>query len=97
MTTRWTLGSLGAPALLVTFALFGSIATANAGQPWSCLCKGVAKRFIASTNACEKSQPKNNPAVFSPTGRRVLTPCTQSEFKAWNRRACEQEGCRLKW
>ncbi len=97
MKTRWTLGARATTVQFATLALLGGMATADAGQPWSCLCKGVAKRFVASTHACEFSQPKNIPAVFSPSGRRVLTPCTLSEFKAWNRRACEQQGCRLKW
>lgn len=75
----------------------GSINTsAEAGQPWSCSCNGKPKRFIASTNACEWSQQKNRHLMNRPGGRKLLVPCTPSEFTAWNRRACAQDGCSLR-
>jgi hypothetical protein len=69
--------------------------SAEAGQPWSCSCNGVTKRFIAATKACEWSQPKNRHLVNKPGGRRLLKACTRPEFVAWNRRACAQEKCTL--
>ena len=78
-----------------SLAVFATIPTAEAGQPWSCLCDGVKKRFIASTKACEWSQPKNRSLRNTPGGMRLLTSCTRSEFIAWNRKACIQEKCSL--
>ncbi len=72
-------------------AVFATTTSADAGQPWSCQCKGASKRFIASTHACEWSQPKNTSVRLA----RQLTPCTRAEFVAWNRKACRSEGCTL--
>jgi hypothetical protein len=73
----------------------GSIAlpSAEAGQPWSCVCKGKPQRFIAGTKACEWAQPKNKRFISIPGGRRLLSACTRAEFTAWNKNACKQEGC----
>jgi hypothetical protein len=69
--------------------------SAHAGQPWSCICDGSPKRFIASTYACESS-------LYKGTGRRVhegfklfVPACTAPQFRAWNRRACTRIGCTL--
>jgi hypothetical protein len=77
--------------LLGAGALIAHIETADAGQPWSCQCNGVTKRFIASTRACERSQPKNKSVRLM----RDLTRCTRAEFITWNRNACISEGCTL--
>jgi hypothetical protein len=61
------------------------ITQAEAGTPWSCVCKGKPKRFIASTHICEHH-------LSAATGKKVRA-CTTAQFKAWNRKACKQEGC----
>ena len=78
-----------------SLAIFSTVPTAEAGQPWSCMCDGVKKRFIASTKACEWSQPKNRSLVNTPGGMRLLKACTRSEFVDWNRKACAAEKCTL--
>jgi hypothetical protein len=67
--------------------MFMSISTteAAAGTPWSCVCNGKPKRFIASTRICEHQLAAAN-------GKKVRA-CTTEQFKAWNRKACKQEGC----
>lgn len=84
------LGVIAVAALMIIAA-----PTAEAGQPWSCSCDGVKKRFIAPTKACEWSQPKNRSLINKPGGRRLLKACTHTEFVAWNRNACAQEKCTL--
>ncbi len=84
-------GTCGVAVMLAAAALLTTAETANAGQPWSCSCNGVNKRFIASTHACEWSQSKNKNVKLA----RQLSPCTRAEFVGWNRKACVQEGCTL--
>jgi hypothetical protein len=86
-------------AMVGAFGLIGLVAidtpTAEAGQPWSCTCNGVTKRFIASTKACEINLPRNKRYLKVPGGRRLLSQCTRPEFISWNKKACASEGCSL--
>jgi hypothetical protein len=91
-TTRLN-GLLGAAATVLAITL--ATPAAEAGQPWSCSCNGKPKRFIASTNACEWSQPKNQSARKLPNRRSKMIPCTRAEFVTWNRKACVKAGCTL--
>ena len=86
---NWLHIGLGASAL--AFSLGVVAPAAEAGQPWSCTCNGKTKRFIASTKACEKAQPKN--ANIKRMSKMI--PCTRSEFVAWNQKACAQKSCTL--
>ena len=87
--SKWLHVVLGASALGLSLGI--AAPSAEAGQPWSCTCQGKTKRFIASTKACERAQPKNR----NIKGMGKLIPCTRAEFTAWNRNACAQEGCTL--
>jgi hypothetical protein len=72
----------------------GPFPVAEAGQPWSCVCRGKPKRFIASTHMCEKDLHKasGKPAA---RGFKLLVPaCTRAQFIAWNTKACRAEGCK---
>lgn len=88
-STKWLHAALGASALALSMGVAPS--PAEAGQPWSCTCNGKTKRFIASTKACEKAQPKNS----SIKRMSKMIPCTRSEFVAWNQKACAQKSCTL--
>ena len=77
--------------LMGAVALLAHTGSADAGQPWSCMCNGTMKRFIASTRACEWQQPKNKSVRLM----RQLTRCTRAEFIDWNAKACRSEGCTL--
>jgi hypothetical protein len=96
MTKRAKVKSLRAVTVAIAvLAGVGTVApSAEAGQPWSCVCQGKPKRFIASTKACEWRLPRNKPLVNKPGALRLLSACTSNEFEAWNRKACKQEGCR---
>ena len=81
-----------------TIVMIGLVATfsassASAGQPWSCTCNGKTKRFIASTNACEMDMYYKTHNEKESTGKIKFKPCTSSQWKAWNRKACLSEGC----
>jgi hypothetical protein len=80
---------LGAGAVAFLASLAPS--PAEAGQPWSCTCNGKTKRFIASTKACEKAQPKNS----NIKRMSKMIACTRTEFVAWNQNACAQKSCTL--
>jgi hypothetical protein len=68
---------------------------AQAGQPWSCICDGQPKRFIASTYACETSLYKGTGRTVRQGGKLLVPRCTVPQFRAWNRRACASAGCSL--
>lgn len=57
---------------------------ARAAQPWSCICDGERKRFLASTRHCEFR-------MGVPKGEW----CTKSQWKAVYGPACKKEGCKL--
>jgi hypothetical protein len=83
----FVVSSISVPATVLTAT------TAHAGQPWSCVCNGQSKRYVASTHACEA-------ALYKGTGRRVhegfklfVPACTRTQFRAWNRRSCAKMGC----
>ena len=54
--------------------------TAHAAQPYWCLCKGVKKRFLASTHKCEHDHH--------------VKQCSAAQFRDFNRRACASSGCK---
>jgi hypothetical protein len=57
---------------------------ADAAQPWTCICKGEKKRFLASTRHCE-TQLKLAKGQW----------CSQAQFRAVYRPACAAKQCRL--
>ena len=60
-------------------------APAHAAQPWYCVCKGVTKRYLASTRHCEVQSNV-------PKGKW----CTKAQWKAVYGPACAEKGCKLK-
>jgi hypothetical protein len=68
---------------------------AKAGQPWSCICDGQPKRFIASTYACEFDRYKGSGRAVRQGGKLLVPRCTAPQFRAWNRRACASEACTM--
>ena len=57
---------------------------ARAAQPWTCVCKGQKKRFLASTRHCERR--------FSiPKGKW----CSREQFRKVYGPACAKQGCTL--
>ena len=89
-----TLKALAATGLaLLVFA-----PAAEAGQPWSCICDGKPKRYIASTHMCEKDLYKKSKKPVAQGFKLLVPACTRAQFIAWNTRACKQEGCKPpKW
>jgi hypothetical protein len=80
-------------SFVATAALFTT--SAHAGQPWSCICDGQPKRFIASTYACEFDRYKDSGRRVRQGSKLLVPRCTAPQFRAWNRRACASEGCTL--
>jgi hypothetical protein len=60
------------------------------------MCKGKPKRFIASTNMCGVDLLTRAGKPFPPGGRLKVPRCNSTQFKAWNRKACREEGCTLR-
>lgn len=90
MGTLKALLAVGAAGL----AALAFASAAEAGQPWSCVCKGKPKRHIASTHMCEKELHKRSKRPVA-NGFKLLVPaCTRAQFIAWNTRACKMHGCR---
>jgi hypothetical protein len=77
--TRLTL----AAAILATPLLVASTPVA-AGQPWTCVCGAVKKRYIASTGHCEfrNKLPKGQ-------------LCSMTQYRAVYTPYCVKQGCRL--
>ncbi len=71
------LGFAASLALLVPEA-------ATASQAWSCVCKGVTKRYIASTRHCEIRS-------HLPKGQW----CTKEQYRSTYAPACRAQGCKL--
>ena len=72
--------------------------SAEAGQPWSCICDGKPKRYIASTHMCEKDLHRKSKKPVAQGFKLLVPACTRAQFIAWNTRACKQEGCKPpKW
>ena len=67
-------GSFATPAILT-----GTVA--HAAQPYTCICNGEKKRFLASTKYCER---QNN-----------VKSCSQQQYNATYTKACKANGCRL--
>lgn len=78
---------------LVGFGAMLFAPVAQAGQPWSCVCKGKPKRFIASTNKCGIDLLTAAGKSIPPGGRLRVARCNSSQFRVWNSKACKQEGC----
>jgi hypothetical protein len=86
---------LGVIAATLVAGALHTATTAQAGQPWSCLCDGTIKRTIASTYACESDLHKGSGRRVS-SGFKLFVPrCTAPQFRSWNRRACARIGCTL--
>lgn len=87
MTGSLPLRALGCLALLLVTAstpLVLPVAGAEAAQPWSCVCKGVKKRYLASTRHCEHQ-------MKLPKGKW----CSKEQYRAVYGPACRAQGCRL--
>ncbi len=67
---------------------------AEAGQPWSCLCQGKPKRYIASTHMCEKDLHKTSKKPVAQGFKLLVPACTRAQFMAWNTRACKLQHCK---
>jgi hypothetical protein len=85
-------------ALLATGAIGAAVMllapSAEAGQPWSCVCNGKTKRYIASTHMCEKDLHKQSKKPVA-SGFKLLVPaCTRAQFIAWNTKLCQQQRCK---
>jgi hypothetical protein len=81
------IGSISLTATMLTTT------TAHAGQPWSCMCDGQSKRYVASTHACEVSLYKGTGKHVHEGFKLFVPACTRTQFRAWNRRACARVGC----
>jgi hypothetical protein len=73
------------PAAIVSVALALSASGASAAQPWTCICKGEPKRYLASTRHCENR-----------SGIAMGEWCSKRQFKAVYGPACAAKGCKLK-
>jgi len=71
-------------ACLCTLTVAFTASPARAAEPWSCICHGVTKRFLASTRHCE-FQLKLQKGQW----------CTKEQFRKVYGPACRQEGCKL--
>jgi hypothetical protein len=62
--------------------------TAEAGSPYTCICDGQKKRFIAGTHSCEviRDHGKN-------IGLYKHRPCSDREYRSWHRDACAESKC----
>ena len=58
-----------------------TVASAHAAQPYTCVCKGDKKRFLASTRYCEHQ--------FN------VKECTQGQYDMTYSAACTKMGCSL--
>jgi hypothetical protein len=95
MSVRERFGLAGVMVAAVLGSSLWASGSAHAGTPWSCQCKGQIKRTIASTYACEVDLNKGSGRPVR-SGSKLLVPrCTQTQFRAWNAKACAQIGCRL--
>lgn len=78
-------------------SMAGFSSAVNAGQPYTCVCKGKEKRFIASTHMCEKDLHKASDMPVARGFKLLVAPCTRAQFRAWKWRACRSNGCRPKF
>jgi hypothetical protein len=67
----------------VALSLYAS--GASAAQPWTCICKGEPKRFLASTRHCETR-----------SGLAKGEWCGKQQFRAVYGPACAAKGCKLR-
>lgn len=77
---EWTIFGTGLLAVAIALAIPLIVTTAQAAQPYSCICDGVKKRFLASTRMCEKQAN--------------VKSCSAAQFAAFNKRACKANGCK---
>jgi hypothetical protein len=87
-------------AVAVATAFIGSTLTspsAEAGSYWNCRCKGVAKRFVYGTYACEADRErelKSGKRVSS--GFKLYVPrCDRAQSVAFRAKVCAQNQCRV--
>jgi hypothetical protein len=87
-------------ALTVALAFLGTTLTpppAVAGSYWNCRCKGVAKRFVYGTYACEADREralKSGKRVSS--GFKLYVPrCDRAQSIAYRAKVCAQNQCRV--
>jgi hypothetical protein len=93
MHRNFRLSLIASSIIIITASMLTG--TADAGTPWSCICDGKLRRVIAGTFACEFDLNKDNGRRVR-IGNRLLVPhCTSTQFRAWNRRACAEDGCTL--
>jgi hypothetical protein len=84
-----------ASSICATATVLLSGTSVHAGTPRSCMCDGKLQRVIAGAFACEFDLNKDNGRRVR-IGNRLLVPrCTAPQFRAWNRRACAEDGCTL--
>lgn len=86
--------------LAVMIAAAGTALTAprvEAGSYWKCRCKGVAKRFVYGTYACEADRErtlKSGKRVSS--GFKLYVPrCNRAQSIAYRAKVCAQNQCRV--
>jgi hypothetical protein len=87
-------------ALTVAVAVIGTTLApppALAGSYWNCRCKGVAKRFVYGTYACEadrERERKSGKRVSS--GFKLYVPrCNRAQSIAYRAKVCAQNQCRV--
>jgi len=85
---------IGLVVMLAVGAMMMFVPVAEAGQPWSCVCKGKPKRFIASTHMCEKDLHKLSAKPVAKGFKLLVPACTRAQFVAWNTKACRMQGCK---
>ena len=85
-------GTAAAAMLIVSLNVSLNVPTAQAGQPWWCVCKGVPQRYTASTHICESDLYRRSHKTTA--GFKAKGPqCTRAQWIAWNTKACRQSGC----
>ena len=67
--------------------------SAQAGQPWSCVCDGKTKRYIASTHMCEKELHKRSKKPVAQGFKLLVPACTRAQFISWNTKLCKRQHC----
>ena len=83
---RWGLAGLTlAIGLLADGARLAPV-TAEAAQPWTCICNGAPKRNLASTRHCENK-------FGLPKGQ----SCNWWQWRKVYAPACRESGCYLPW
>jgi hypothetical protein len=87
--------AIGAAALAVS--LLAPAPAAYAGSAYWCTCKGVNKRYIASTHHCEvhKFELAHGKGAEIPAGWVKKHSCMAADHRRWQSEACREMGCTL--